>query len=389
LIKDKSLSIQNYVLYLTTSLFLVLYIFKQTLTLGTIQTELNITLFLVGSLSIVVNSFMHDIIGSFTRIKKYTLLIYISILIMLLLFENIIKATEFLFKFVYIMHLIYIFIKYKNSKMFIFMADVILILVLFVITLAQLGIMESSEASYNLWEKDFGGFNNPNTVPYFLFSILATYFIFGSLKRYHLALAITLILFLFFNIYSRTFFYGSVLLTILQLLFLNRYFLTLFSKYSRNIYLFISISVVSFLILVLFIPQYLEFLMNSSINNLLSNRLDLILSGLYVVDSNTMSNINFIAFDNIYYELLFIFGPYLFWHYCVNFLKIWEYVAHNRNTNSFLFRLCAVAILMSFLGLFEGGLTKVSPLTMLLFIFIFIDHNNFKDLDFSLKRVTI
>jgi len=269
------------------------------------------------------------------------------------------------------------------------MADVILILVLFVITLAQLGIMESLDTSNNLWTKNFGGFNNPNTAPYFLFSILATYFIFGSLKRYYLALAITLILFLFFNIYSRTFFYGSVLLTILQLLFLNRYFLTLFSKYSRNIYLFISISAVSFLILVLFIPQYLEFLMNSSINNLLSNRLDQILSGLYIADSNTMSNINFIAFDNIYYELLFIFGPFVFWYYCVNFLKIWEYVAHNRNTNSFLFRLCAVAILMSVLGLFEGGFTKVSPLTMLLFIFIFIDHNNFKDLDFSLKRVTI
>jgi hypothetical protein len=34
-------------------------------------------------------------------------------------------------------------------------------------------------------------------------------------------------------------------------------------------------------------------------------------------------------------------------------------------------------------------LTKVSPLSMLLFIFIFIDHNNFKDLDFRLKRATI
>jgi hypothetical protein len=383
------LPIQNYVLNLTISLFFILYIFKQTLTFGMMHTELNVALFLVGVLSIVVNFFMHDFIGSFTRIKKHTLLIYISILIMLLLFENIIRASEFLFKFVYIMHLVFIFIKYKNSKMLIFMADVILILVLFVITLAQLGIMESSQASYDLWEKDFGGFNNANTAPYFLFSVLATYFIFGRLNRYYSVLAITLILFLFFNIYSRTFFYGSVLLVILQLLFLNRYFLKLFSKYSRNIYLFISISAVSFLILALFTPQYLEFLMNSSLNHLLSNRIDLILSGTHVIDSNTMSNINFIAFDNIYYELLFIFGPYVFWYYCATFLKIWEYAAHNRNINSFLFRLCSIAILMSFLGLFEGTFTKISPLTTLLFIFIFIDHNNFKVFDLRLKRARI
>ena len=58
------------------------------------------------------------------------------------------------------------------------------------------------------------------------------------------------------------------------------------------------------------------------------------------------------------------------------------------NMQSILELLCVVVILMSFLGLFEGGFTKVSPLTILLFIFIFIDHNNYKDLDFKLKRAT-
>ena len=58
------------------------------------------------------------------------------------------------------------------------------------------------------------------------------------------------------------------------------------------------------------------------------------------------------------------------------------------NMQSILVLLCVVTILMSFLGLFEGGFTKVSPLTILLFIFIFIDHNNYKDLDFKLKRAT-
>ena len=58
------------------------------------------------------------------------------------------------------------------------------------------------------------------------------------------------------------------------------------------------------------------------------------------------------------------------------------------NMQSILELLCMAVILMSFLGLFEGGFTKVFPLTILLFIFIFIDHNNYKDLDFKLKRAT-
>lgn len=377
---------RNHILNLTTTLFFIVYIFKQTLEFGAMQVELNIALFIIGILSMAINFSIYSFLKITPSIKKHVLFVYTTVLIMLALFKNTMEVLEFLFKFLYISHFVFIFLKYKDSRLLIFIADIVFILTLLVVALSKFEVLDSLSVGYDLWVKDFGGFNNPNTAPYFIFSSLLTYFVLGKFNRYYLTLVTMLSLFLFFNIYSRTFFYGVVLLFAFQLLSSNHRFSIFFLRYSAGVYLLIVTVAVFFLLLSLFTPQHLDFLMNSSINYLLSNRIDQILSGVHMVDNGTISGINFIALDNIYYELLFVFGPFVLWSYCVNFLRLWRKAMCDRNKKSFLFRFCIAVVLVSFIGLFEGSFTKISSLTILLFILILVDRHSREGRDFFNQR---
>jgi len=383
---DSVLACKKYVLNCTISLFFIIYLLKQTLFLGGAQEELNITLFVIGFLSVITNLIIFGRKEDFIYVRKYTLLVFLTVVVMLFLYEDFKSSTEFLFKFLYMSHFVYIFKKHNNANMFIYMADLVFVCTLLIIGLST-GYIENQTAEYAMWEKNFGGFNNPNTSSFFLFSVLATYFIFGLKNRYYLALLVTLILYIFFDIYSRTFFYGSILLVLYQLAISRKYFLSLFLNHAGKFFLFISAS--SFLVLVIVAVFYenLEFLKDSNINSILSNRVDLLLNGLYV-RSDTISGINFIAFDNIYYELLFIYGPVVFWFYTKNLLDTWYYVIASNDQPLFLYRLCVVAILVSLIGLFEGFFTKISPLTILLIALFFINYANDKRLTPKYKTTT-
>ena len=369
--------------FLFLFLFFSVYILKQTLAFSHLTYELNLLLAIIAPLSVITNILAYPFIYKVNHVNKNILYLLVSVIAFVLLFHSYSEGIMIVFKFCYMTNIMLLLLSTERNKIFIFISDVMVVNTLVIILLSELGLVDSYASENINWVKSYGGFINPNIPVYYLFSSLTMYFIFHSVKRYYLLMSISFLLKVVFHVYARTFLYASYFLTILFLL--KNVKLSIWMQ-KKFIYLFVFISIfitITLLCLPIYMPEpiyckeaFTYYYPNLIyINDILSDRFFFLYKGLLGF-GETLSGLTFVKFDSLHYELMTTYGP-LMWFMCIKGIcQNWSEITKR----TFVGNLLQLVIVITIVGLFDGVINKISPLSMVIFSLIIIDYKTIKNI---------
>lgn len=254
----------------------------------------------------------------------------------------------------------------KNNHFLLKLADVGVLTLVALGVATGAGVEEASMISNGVWEKYSLGFMNPNIGPYFAFASLYVYFVMKAETRFWLLFLLIITSSIMFSIYSRTFLMGSVLLAVYQLVKRSHVDLVKVVRLFAWIVFFASVASVAVAVFLVLGEGAVNGVFGS-IDAVSSARLFFMAKNPFVVSSSGPI-IWMKAFDSIYYELVFILGPYVvFW-----LLVWWRLVAEiDRIIRLYPAEIYSILV-FSLLGLFEGMIFKFSPMIVVVCSIVFV-----------------
>lgn len=359
---------QNFYGSILCGLVYVLYIYRQTIEASTHDLTIIFIAAIFFTIAIIINlKYIYiEIIKNWCNIFLCTL----SVLMSCFLFHDLSTSLLIISKCLLILFVGLIAIK-SNGQTLILMADFGALFLFAMGVFILSGLIEANLISNHVWVKNNLGFKNPNIGPYFALSSLFIYFITG--KRIRFACFAVLICFAYiFSVYSRTYYIGALLLVIYMLIDYKQIKLR---NFIRAIILCIFLILLIYLLLYLLIVTELISIEGwiSSFDQILSGRLIKIYEMKFFI-SEVGSIVKINPIDNIFYELIIIFGPYITYIFFKNFISILSiYKVINKDVVFYYGFLVFVLI-----GMFEGLLVKFSPMVVALALFIFIKNNQNK-----------
>jgi hypothetical protein len=220
--------------------------------------------------------------------------------------------------------------------------------------------------SNGVWTKNSLSFLNPNIGPYFAFASLYVYFVMRAEARFWFLFFLIILSSTMFNIYSRTFLMGSVLLMVYQLFNRSGVDLKKFIRISTWVVLFTTVASIAVSVFLIVGEGAVdgEF---GLINTLSSARLFFMAKNPFVVSSSGPV-IMIRAFDSIYYELIFILGPYVL----LRLFIWWRSVAKKDKVDLYPMEIYSILV-FSFIGLFDGMIFKFSPMIIIVCSIVFTE----------------
>jgi hypothetical protein len=280
-------------------------------------------------------------------------------------------------------------------------ADGFIFTTVLVILLSIFQLIDSNTVTNVSWIKFDGGFVNPNVGPFFLISTLIIYYLINSRLMFIFTFSIIVLLASCLDFFSRTFLLGSILILFFKMyenyLFeyfknFHKVFFTLLNLYAFLFFLMIicfsSLSYFDHIFIYYSIPdsihptspfntfnyesitsrffyefyQFKEYVRYSFFNIFLSNRPGQIIDGLVSFNPNLLH-----PFDSIFYELFTLY----FFCLPIIYLKV-KNLFFVKLHDKKLLRIRLIFILIFFLGIFEGFLTKLGfPFVFFLLLFLF------------------
>ncbi len=243
----------------------------------------------------------------------------------------------------------------KDPRVLISMADTGVLAVLLIGSLAYWGLIPSQFSQTSVWTKNYFGFINPNIGPYFLFSSAFVFYFYGRMVRFSLVVSILALLWFQFQVFSRTFIAGSAMLLAYVLVVRSRF---LEAALSRALAILLGLATVMYLILAILLignavsakGGWLQV-----VDYFFSQRL-WFLSEVSMRVTNAGSLIRLKPFDSIYYEVVFLLGPYFIF-------ALWRlfYCRLSGGVHLGAARVYGLYVFLT-VGLFEGLFSKFSPM---------------------------
>jgi hypothetical protein len=347
--------------FLLIIFFYCLYIFRQTkLTNGY---ERSVELIIAIALISIIFLYFYHLKRSVFGFIKTNFQWFISIIIAGILFWDFKETSIVLVKILLIM--IFIDVLQKKDNIKIKLADAgILCIVIFGMANILTGIDNNIFINEN-WKKNSYGFFNPNIGPYFAFASLYVYFILKSEIRFWLLSMLIIIAWAVLDFFSRAFLIGSALLILYKVI-------SLFSVDLKKL-IFINFGIVILSLIISIVVACLLFLELIQINGIFQKIDHLSSARLYFFSKNpfvaTSSGPIFKidTFDSIYYEIIFVLGPYAVYSLCL-WLKI--ALTNDKIIDLYGPEIIAISIFL-FIGLFEGMIFKFSPMIILVWEALF------------------
>ena len=246
-----------------------------------------------------------------------------------------------------------------GRSLFIVLADTMLIFLTLIVCMAEIGLIPTGYSETEWWIKNFAGFSNPNLPPLFAFSSLMIYFAFRAHTKFWFCLILIFLVWVWFDIYSRTVLLGSFMLLLYAFASSSAWMsrkLTAYMHFAAvlSIALYLVVMLVSF-----FGNLDVKVPWLASLNDAISNRLGKMDHGdLMLMGEGALFSIK--PLDSIFYELIFLFGPVAVGSYLYvvgSVSKSWmnapggEVVAYS-------------IYVFSITGLFEGLFMKFFPISI-------------------------
>jgi len=365
---------QSYYGSILCGLAYVLYIYRQTIQASSHDLTIIFiaAMFLTIAIAINLNYVYIEIVKNWRNIFLCTL----SILMSCILFHDLSASLVIISKCLLLLFVGLIAIK-SNGQTLIVMADFGALFLIAMGVFILSGSIEASLINNEVWVKNNFGFKNPNIGPYFALSSLFIYFITGKRGRFASLVVLICLAYIFFSVYSRTYYIGILLLAIYMLIDFNKINLR---KFIWTIILCIFSIVSMYLLLYLLIVTELILIQGwiSYLDHILSARLTKIYEiKFFISEVGSIVKIN--PVDNIFYELIFIFGPYITYIWFKNFRNILPF--NNLSNKDIVFYYGFLVFLL--IGMFEGLFVKFSPMIVALVVLIFIKNNQNKTKIFS------
>ncbi len=349
----------------------VLYICRQTIWAESYDFTIIFIAITLLSLAIALN--LNFIYIEIIKIIRQFLLCALSILMSCVLFHDLSSSLGIISKCFLLFFTALIAIK-SNGRALIIMAD-FGALFLFAIGLFVLGgLIEFDLITNEVWVKNNLGFKNPNIGPYFALSSLFIYFISGKKVRFICFTILVCLAYIYFSAFSRTYYVGILLLAFYMLVHYNKIWLHYFILVMT---LFIFSVIIIYLTLILLIATKLIAIQGwiGFIDHMLSARLTKVYEiNFFISEVGGIFKID--PLDNIFYELIFIFGPYIIYVFLQNFKNILLF--YNLDKRQIVFSYSILVFI--FLGMFDGIFVKFSPMVVAVLVLIFIKnyHNRNK-----------
>ena len=373
--KNLSENLKDKIFKILLCIFFSVYILKQTV-FFTNQTNfinikhLNYFLFLLDISLIIFR--LDYILKTLKRINlKNFLLTLSSILVSLLFFAS---PSVFFYDFIKIFIILSISLSIQKDfpKCIEIISDSICSSVLLCIFLSNILISDVLIAQGN-WFKISAGFINSNLPSLFLFSSIFGYFLINKRKKLLSISIINFLLYLFFNIHSRTATL-SIIIVLLGIFIKNKIFYKAISYISiilSSLYLTLFLSFGSFYDL---IDSNLFF---NTINKISSNRFFTLLSVDWQINTSekiiNLKNDYSIGIDSLYYELIRYLGLISIVYLVLFFLNRYYF-------KSYFYRPQFAVNILLISGLLEGLFYKITPMVIFLTHIIlenFLIKNNF------------
>lgn len=244
-------------------------------------------------------------------------------------------------------------------------ADGALLSVIFITLLSNLQVIPSVQYSaHESWQKESGGFSNPNNGPYFIYVCMLIYFISAELKK--AVIAMGLMIFLFYsNVFSRTYF------VITTLLFAATICNVKFPRLLRPLHMLVGlIALVAmlaglyFYIGIFLYPDILQNFQDTPLDFITSYRITIALGG-GVYSSDSILGVSFTRLDSLYVELVYSCGPLFSLFFFGLFLRN-LFVFHPNSTETRI-HMGISAVLIA--GLFEIQLFNITPVGPMILLY--------------------
>ena len=244
-------------------------------------------------------------------------------------------------------------------------ADGALLSVIFIAILAKLQVIPSEQYSaHELWQKESGGFSNPNNGPYFVYVCMLIYFIRVNLKKASIAMG--LLIFLFYSdVFSRTY------LVLTTLLFVATICNVKFPRLLRPLHglvgliaLIAMLAGLFFYIGIFMYPDILQRFQGTPLDLITSYRISIALEG-GVYNSDSILGVSFTRLDSLYVELIYSCGPLFLLFFFVQFLR--NLFASHPNSTEMRIHIGISAVLIA--GLFEIQLFNITPVGPMILLY--------------------
>ncbi len=352
----------------------VLYIYRQTIEASSHNSTIIFITAIFLTIAIIIN--IKYIYIEIIKNWRDIFLCALSVLICCLLFHDLSTGLLIISKCLLILFVGLIAIK-SNGQTLIIMADFGALFLFAMGVFILSGLIEANLISNDVWVKNNFGFKNPNIGPYFALSSLFIYFITGERLRFACFALLICFAYIFFSVHSRTYYIGALLLVIYMLIDFNQIKLR---NFICAIILCIFLIVLIYLLLALLIFAELIFIDGwiSSFDLIISARLTKIYEMKFFI-SEVGSIVKVNPLDNIFYELIINFGPYITYIFLKNFIKILSFYKLTNKDVVFYYGFSVFLLT----GMFEGLFVKFSPMVVALVLFIFIKNNQNKTKIFS------
>jgi hypothetical protein len=336
-----------------------LYVAKQTLLLQHFGPELDALILAVMMLSLLALTVCHPReLGVLSR-RALPWIVMLSSVVYYALFADARATLALVAKLLFLLACGALLESEAGRRTLRLAADAIVVAVVVIAVLALVGAIPSNSGFSAAGDKFSLGMFNPNAPMFFVFSALAVYFVIGA--RYRLLLGIGCILGLYlFGALSRTYFAASVLLIVLGLgantpSWRRVAAAGLFT--GAMIAWCLGLAVVFVAIL---FPEVLAPYTETPLDVVLSHRLSVLIAARPVA-GDTLTGIHFEAQDSMFHELLFVFGPATTAVLMIGLLRAWV----RARRSAFEYRHLVLITIVVAIGLFEGVLLKVTPLSIL------------------------
>lgn len=357
----------NFALLMTSvcSAFYAVYIVKQTILAVAFGLAIELSLAFLFALILAANS--KDFLIYVCKWWRYLIPFFLSTLLVAILFNELSSTAYMVCKLVLVLCLA-IITKRIGGYLLLSLADIGVATVVMFAVLANIGWVPNNPSVFNgNWVKNYIGFINPNIGPFFIFSSLFVYFLMEDKKRFWSCALLIFFSWKYLNVFSRTFIVGTMLLLIYN-------FLQFFPKkchlWFRPInYLTLGSTIcyllISLLVILGFINIYDNFL--AYLDKLLSARLTKMAEIPFLV-SESGPIMKIYPIDSIYYELLFLLGPFAFFMW----LKYYYDLVYDRNQKKISqIEIYALNIFL-LIGLVEGLFAKFSSMLVTVIMIMFI-----------------
>jgi hypothetical protein len=339
-----------------SGIFYSAYIFKQSLLTDT--AEVTTFVAILAAFALIAINYEYLFAAAY-EFKRILLQLVLSIILVGILFHQPIMIMAVILKVVFIIILTALDSR-NNKRIMLVMADFGVLCLIIIGVGVALSFIPSQYITSTQWSKNNFGFVNPNVVSYFFFASLFVYFIQGKSTRFWLLLIVIFVLWQWFDVYSRTFIIGSILLSIYALVAHHEIISTALVKWVTKFVLLLSLIYLSICALMIFNVKDMWMEWTLALDGILSARLLFIsFNDFYVSNSGPLLYIK--PFDSIYYELLFVLGPYALYKWIQLFRTNFFNSQSDRDMRMHAYALSVFALA----GLFEGIFIKMSPILLI------------------------